>query len=165
MSCYVASFIPCSFHFLSIVNLIGQFVSLYKVCAYLLLSVSSNFITFKVGKPLTVFGLTQILFDSLLHSITDMYTLKNAKTDLFGLALQPYNRWELEKEPSIAVRQNSSHTAGWDRRWLRSAVWQKNNRDCFVLQPHIDTGHCLYIHDKSCANCCSTKPKFLHCTP
>ena len=41
--------------------------------------------------------------------------------------------------------QNSSHTTGSGRWWLRSAVWLKNNRDSFVLQSEVDTGHCLSL--------------------
>ena len=42
---------------------------------------------------------------------------------------------------------------GGCRWWLRSAVWLKNNRDSFVLQSQVDTGHCLslrcLVHDNS----------------
>ena len=41
--------------------------------------------------------------------------------------------------------QNSSHTTGSGRWWLRSAVWLKNNRDSFVLQSQVDTSHCLSL--------------------
>ena len=43
-----ASFIPCSYHsFYQTVNLIGQYVFLYKLCVCLFLLVSSNIITFE----------------------------------------------------------------------------------------------------------------------